>query len=228
MQLNRREFHRLILASLTLAAPGLHADPGLADPGLIEGRDWAPVTPPQVGAKPDQIEVLEFFSYGCPHCRDLNPLVKRWAAGLGPEVHFRRVPVSFGRAAWANLTRLYYALEVLDELERLDQGVFDALHGQRKSLFTEQAITTWVAEQGVDPARFAEAFRSFEVEVSFTRAEALTRAYRVDGVPLLTVAGRYKVLSEGARTQADVLAIADRLIARTRDEQQTRTENAKG
>ena len=65
------------------------------------GKDYVPVQPAQPGDTPGKIEVLEFFSYGCPHCNDFNPLIHAWAAKLPADVVFRKVPITFGRAAWA-------------------------------------------------------------------------------------------------------------------------------
>jgi thiol:disulfide interchange protein DsbA len=204
----RRQFHRFLLA--TLAATAL--------PARAAGPAWLPITPPQPGDSPGKIEVLEFFSFGCPHCRDFNPLVSRWAEKLPKDVEFKRVPVTFGRAAWGNLARLFYALEGIGELKRLDEAVFAAIHDRRVNLYTEAATLDWVRQQGVDAGRFSDAFRSFSTETRVARAEQLSRAYKVDSVPLLTVAGRYRVVSQAAHGQAGLLAVADELIQRVRKE----------
>jgi thiol:disulfide interchange protein DsbA len=205
---SRRQFHRFLLAALASTALPLRA----------AGPDWLPITPPQAGDSPGKIEVLEFFSWGCPHCRDFNPLVTRWAQALPKDVVFKRVPVSFGRAAWGNLARLFYALEGIGELERLDEAVFAAIQDRRVNLYTEAAALAWVRQQGVDAGRFSDAFKSFSTETRVARAEQLSRAYKVDSVPLLTVAGRYRVVSQAARGQAGVLQVADELIERVRKE----------
>lgn len=205
---SRRQFHRFLLA--TLAATAL--------PARAAGPDWLPITPPQAGDSPGKIEVLEFFSWGCPHCRDFNPLVSRWAEKLPRDVVFKRVPVTFGRAAWSNLARMFYALEGIGELKRLDEAVFAAIHDRRVNLYTEAAALAWVQQQGVDARRFTDSFRSFSTETHVMRAEQLSRAYKVDSVPLLTVAGRYRVAGQAARGQAGLLAVADELIERVRKE----------
>ncbi len=205
---SRRQFHRFLLA--TLAATALPA--GAASP------EWLPITPPQFGDSPGKIEVLEFFSWGCSHCREFNPLVTRWEHALAKDVVFKRVPVSFGRAAWGNLARLFYALEGIGELARLDEAVFAAIHDQRANLYTEAAALAWVRQQGVDERRFSDAFKSFSTETRVARAEQLSRAYKVDSVPLLTVAGRYRVVGQAGRGHAGLLAVADALIERARKE----------
>jgi thiol:disulfide interchange protein DsbA len=211
MSLNRRHFNRLLLGALgaSLIRPGAAAD-------LVEGRDWRPLELPQPPSDPDKIEVLEFFSYGCPHCAHLNPSIKPWAAALPPDVSFRRIPVTFGRAAWASLARLYFALELTGDLERLDQAVFDAVTVQRKNLYTEKAILDWVEGQGVAVDAFKEAFNGFTVETQLKRSEVLVQRYRVDAVPRITVAGRYVVVGDGMKSYDDLLAIADQLIAKAR------------
>jgi thiol:disulfide interchange protein DsbA len=126
------------------------------------------------------------------------------------------MPVSFGRAAWANLARLYFTLALIGALERLDQAVFDAIHAQRTQLFTKDRILEWVARQGVDAEAFASTFDSFAVQARLGRSDQLVRAYQVDAVPLLTVDGRYAVLTEGIEDHADLFRIADGLIEQAR------------
>ncbi len=224
MPLSRRQFNRALVAGLVSAAwPPAHAAKSApakapAAPAIVleEGVNWSAIVPALPGDSPGKIEVLEFFSYGCPHCNDFNPLVSRWAAKLPKDVAFHRVPITFGRAAWSNLSRLYYALEATGELARLDQAVFDAIHGQHKNLFTEKAALDWLASQKVDSAKFRDVFHSFAVETRLARAEQLAKLYKVEGVPQLTVAGRYAVLGQSAKSQPELLAIADALIVKAR------------
>jgi protein dithiol oxidoreductase (disulfide-forming) len=215
MPLTRRRFHRLLLGTL-----GAALVPTLAAADLLEGRDWRPLTPPRPGAVPGKIEVLEFFSYGCPHCADLNPLITPWAGLLPGDVAFRRVPVSFGRAAWANLARLYFALELTGDLGRLDEAVFNAVARERRNLYTDKSILAWLQDRGLDTTAFAAMFRSFAVETQVAQSDALVRDFKVDAVPTIVVDGRYVVLAREAKGFPDTLAIADGLIAMARRQAQ--------
>lgn len=202
------------LAGIVLA---LAATTALAQAQLVPGRDFAPIDPAQPTDTPAKIEVLEFFSYGCPHCKDLNPALGKWVARQPADVVVRRVPVSFGRPQWANLSKLYYALEATGDLARLDEAVFAALHEKGLRLYDERSINEWVAAQGVDMKKFADAFGSFGVASKVRRADQMVQTYRIDGVPALTVEGKYRVLVQSNSHDA-LLAQTDRIIAKARSE----------
>lgn len=214
MSLTRRRFTQGLVGALAAGIIPLRH----ASANLVEGRDWRPISPQQPRTNPDKIDVIEFFSYGCPHCMDLNPSIKAWAAGLPEDVSFRRIPVSFGRSAWANLARLFFALEYSGDLERLDQAVFEALHQGRVRLYTEKAIFDWLEDKGVDTEAFASLFHSFAVETQLKRGEALVERYRVDAVPMITVDGRYVVVGREAKGFPELLAIADDVILMARNQ----------
>ncbi|MGF1643675.1 MAG: thiol:disulfide interchange protein DsbA/DsbL [Thiotrichales bacterium] len=215
MTLSRRDFHRIVLATL-----GAFALPAQANVPVL-GSDFELVQPPQTSAEGDVIEVLEFFSYGCPHCMEFHPIVMDWATRLPKDVSFKRVPVSFNRAAWANLARLYYALQATGDLARLDEDVFRALHHERVKLFTQPAIVAWVKKNGVDEKRFVNAFESLGATSRLKRDEQRVVEYNVQSVPLLTIDGRYSVVAKNAKTFRDHLAIADALLEQARAERKS-------
>jgi thiol:disulfide interchange protein DsbA len=218
MDVSRRHFHLCLLGACTASLLPATLFAESAAGALREGHEWRAITPPQPGEEAGRIEVLEFFSYGCSHCARINPLIKQWASGLPEDVSFRRVPVTFGRAAWEHLARLYYALEFSGALDRLDQNVFDAVIKQKTDLYREKKILAWVEQQGIDPDQFAKMFNGFAVETRVARATALTRHYQVDGVPMIAVDGRYAVLTSGAKEYSDLFKIAERLIDKARQE----------
>lgn len=199
----------------TLAALG--AALALAAPAMAQtaGKDYTPISPAQPTENPAKIEVLEFFSYGCPHCADLHPLFTAWSAKQAADVVVRKVPITFGRGAWANIAKLYYALEITGDLKRLESDIFRAIHGQRVNLFEERTLLEWVAKNGVDQKKFAETFNSFGVNSKVRRGDQIAQAYRIQGVPAIAVDGKYMV---GGQNFDEMLANADKLIAKVRNE----------
>jgi protein dithiol oxidoreductase (disulfide-forming) len=179
------------------------------------GKEYTPISPAQQTDEPAKIEVLEFFSYGCPHCSDFHQPLSAWVAKLPGDVVVKRVPVSFGRGAWANIAKLYYALEATGDLAKLDGEVFKAVHNDRINLFEEKNILEWVAKKGVDQKKFSETFNSFGVMSKVKRGDQLAQAYKISGVPSLAVDGKYMVAGKDFSEQ---LANADKLIAKARSE----------
>jgi len=185
---------------------------------LVVGRDYVPVAPVQTTDNPAKIEVIEFFSYGCPHCNEFHPAVSKWAAALPADVVFKRVPISFNRPQWASLSRLYYALEATGDLARLDGAVFNALHNNGAKLYDDKAIIDWVSTQGVDAKKFADAYSSFGVVSKAKRADQMAQAYRIQGVPALAVDGKYLVTGKETKGFGPLLALTDEVINKTRGE----------
>jgi protein dithiol oxidoreductase (disulfide-forming) len=186
-----------------------------AMPSFAQGAAFTPVSPAQPTEDAAKIEVLEFFSYGCPHCADFNPLLTAWAAKQPADVVVKKVPITFGRAAWANIAKLYYTLEITGDLHRLEADVFRAIHGERVNMFDEKTLTEWVVKKGVDAKKFGETFNSFGVMSKVKRGDQMAQAYKITGVPALAVDGKFLIGDMGFEEK---LAVADKLIAKARSE----------
>lgn len=213
--MQRRDFSRQLAGvGLGLAVAGRASAQGAP----VEGTHYvklstpAPVTLP---APDKKIEVVEFFSYACPHCSALEPLIEPWARKLPADVAFRQVPVGFS-PVYLVLQKTYYALEELGQLPNLHRKIFAAIHQQSKRLGTEADITAFVVANGVDAAKFTEAYRGFGVNTKSSRAKQLSEAYKIDGVPALGIHGRYYTAASLAGTHERALAVADYLIQQAR------------
>lgn len=182
------------------------------------GRDYVAIVPAQTTDNPMKIEVVEFFSYGCPHCSDFHPTVSKWAAKLPADVAFRRVPVSFGRAQWASLSKLFYALEATGDLARLDGAVFHALHEKGLKLYDDKSIAEWVSAQGVDAKKFYDAYNAFGVVSKVKRGDQLAQGSKIQGVPALVIDGKYLMINDGIKDYADLVARTDKVIDKVRAE----------
>jgi len=180
---------------------------------LVEGRDYRTLDPPQRTLSPGKIEVIEFFSYGCPHCNQLQTLLASWVAKLPHDVAFRRVATGFGRTAWTNLAKAYYALDATGDLPKLDGELFHAIHQEHLPLFDQNSITQWVGQHGGDAAKFATAFASFGVNTRLNQSEQMVQAYKIEQIPTLAVDGRYVVIGESLQ---ETLAHANELIVKVR------------
>jgi protein dithiol oxidoreductase (disulfide-forming) len=199
---------------LTLAASPLRA---LAqDTVPAEGKEYRAVSPPLAPESKTKVEVIEFFSYACPHCYAFEPVIEPWIAKLPPVVTFTRVPVLFYES-WVPLARLYYTLDALGEVKRLHGTVFDAIHKEHQRLIDEAGIGAFLEKQGVPRKKFTDAWNSFSVQSRMPRVAQLLAAYNIDAVPEIAVDGRYVTSNTmvGGSHEA-VLPVVDYLIAQAR------------
>src|SRR5580693_3230460 len=192
------------LALLAIAAPA-HA-------GAIAGHDYLVLSVPQRQESLGKIEVIEFFSWGCPHCYEFYPKLSRWLSSLPKSTSFKRVPVGLGHPEWEALAKAYYALQSTGDVDRLDSQIFEDIHKNHVWLYDEQSITAWVGKHGVNVAKFTAAFRSFGVNTSEAQAEQKSVDYRIPGVPTLAIDGKYTVDGD----QEKMLATSSQLIAMER------------
>ena len=49
----------------------------------VENQDYKTLHPADPPAATEKVEVIEFFSYACPHCFAMQPHVEKWAASHG-------------------------------------------------------------------------------------------------------------------------------------------------
>ena len=211
MRKHLRTWLSALLAGLCLLALPAQAQ-------LVAGRDYSVVEPAQPTDDPGRIEVVEFFSYACPHCSDLNPLVRKWAAKLPADVAFKRVPVSFNSPFYQLMAKLFYTLDAIGEMERLDAAAFDAIHVKGLKLIDEKSVQEWAVSQGVDAKKFSDAFKSFSTDSNVKRTDQLSRAAKIPGVPALVVDGRYLVVGKNVKNHDELLALTEKVIDKARTE----------
>ena len=176
------------------------------------GHDYSMVEPPQPTDVAGKVEVIEFFSFGCPHCNHLEPSLEAWTKRQPGNVVVHRIPVTFGRTEWVALAKLYFTLETMGEADRLTGKVFHAVHEERVNLGTTEGCADWAAKQGLDRAKFLDIFNSFAVQSKLQRANMRAATYAVDGVPTLIVDGHFRTSPAMAGGNESSLAVADELI----------------
>jgi thiol:disulfide interchange protein DsbA len=181
----------------------------------MEGDQYLRLKNPQPVETGNKIEVIEFFSYGCPHCAILEPILQNWIKTMPPDVQLRRVPVMY-QDRWIPLAKVYYTLQALGEEKRLSPEVFSALHQKGVSLWQDQTFFDWTASQGLDRREVADMYNSFAITNRVNRARAVSATYQVQSVPTFIVDGKfitYKVGSHQAMPR-----VLDALIAKARSE----------
>jgi thiol:disulfide interchange protein DsbA len=214
--MKRREFSSRLI-SLTAGASALvSATCALAQGEPVEGTSYVKLSQPIPMAAGGKIEVVEFFWYGCPHCSIFEPTLAAWQKKLPADVSFRRAPVVFRDEPFTTHQKLYYSLEAMDLVDAMQRKVFHAIQVDQAKLDKLPDILTFMAKNGVDTAKFTDAFNSFSVQTKARQAKQLAEAYRIDGVPTLGIHGRYYTSPSLAGSPEKALSVADYLIQRSR------------
>jgi thiol:disulfide interchange protein DsbA len=184
--------------------------PGGAGAQLVEGRDYIAVGPHSVEPG-GQIEVIEFFYYGCHTCYLLEPVLREWVGQHSTEIDFRLLP-ALGRSAWVPLSDLFFALDSLGVLPRLHDQVYVAIHEQDRRLSSRKEQILWASEQGLDPAEFEATLTSDATLIATQRARDATLAYGIRATPSIVVDGRFLTTGEMIGRASRVSYVLDGLL----------------
>ena len=159
--------------------------------------------------------VLEFFWYGCGHCYNFEPLLTQWKKALPEDVDFMPSPAMWNGPMGLH-AQAFYTAQALDVMESLHGALFVAMNVDKKRLGSEGEIGQIFQDNGVDAEAFSRTFRSFGVSSQVKQADARARSARITGTPEMVVAGKYRVSTRKAGSQAAMLKIADFLIEKER------------
>ena len=180
-----------------------------------EGVHFTRLEVPVETGNPDAVEVTEYFSYGCPHCYQFEPWVRKWTSELPEDVVFNRSP-----AIWKDYeiyAKTYYTALALGVLDKIHTPLFQALHSEGRHIFDLKSMALFVSEQGVDMERFVKTFTdSFGVKAMYQQAIARQRIYRAAGVPAIIVNGKYRIEAGIAVGTEEMLHVASYLVERER------------
>jgi len=182
-----------------------------------QGVNYMPLVPAQpTSVSPGQVEAVEVFWYGCPHCFVLDPSIESWRkSGKAPYVQFIRVPAMWNDTLKLH-ARLFYAVEALGKLEELHPLIFREMHNNGNMLHTNDRILAFMKQHGVSAEEYQKAATSFAVESKLRRADELNRRYRVQGVPMMVINGKYTADVGSAGGNQQLLQLVDELAARER------------
>lgn len=181
----------------------------------VEGVHYIVLDEPVATRDNNKIEVVEMFSYGCPHCYEFEPLVKNWSKQQSSDIDFWSFP-----AVWNEPMKLFaqafYAADELNITDKIHFPLFTAVVIEQQSIRNENDMINFFAKHGVDEDAFIEAFNSMAVESQVKQAETRVREYKPAGAPEIVVNGKYRVDRMRAGGQEEMLAVVDFLVARER------------
>lgn len=183
-----------------------------------EGKNYFLIDPPQPTESAGKVEVLEVFSYGCPHCNEFQPIADNIKKSLPAGATFRYLPAGFGRDAWVTFARGYYAAEALGILDKTHAALFKAVYVDKKvnglSPTLESIGDLYSAAAGVKADDVVATAGSFAVNTRLKRADAYIKATGVDGTPTLIINGKYRLDTRSAGSYPALQELVKYLVAK--------------
>lgn len=184
------------------------------------GVNYRPLSPAQpTDAPPGEVEVIEVFWYGCPHCYALEPYLENWLKSKPAYIDFVRVPVMWAEPHRMH-ARLFYTLQALGKADQLNAKVFDEIHQKGDELYVANNPQATLAEQvrfaeanGISAAAFTNAYNSFGVQADLQKADQLDRRYQIDSVPTIIIDGKYETDVGQAGSEEKLIELIDDLAA---------------
>ena len=167
--------------------------------------------PAPTTADAGQVEVCEFFMFGCIHCFAFEPVLTSWVESRADSIDFVRVPVMFNDVARLH-AQAYYTAEALGVVDVIVGPFYAEIHERGQMLTSVDEIRKLFASYGVNGALFDATFDSEEVRGDLRRAEELNRLYEINATPTIGVAGKYRTSASMAGSNEALFEVVDALV----------------
>lgn len=192
---------------------GTYVSTGLSDTEISDDSDFREVERPRPRRSGEPIEVIEFFSYTCIHCKTFDPVIEDWAEDQASEVNFSRSPAMYSPIQ-TMLGRTYLTLAAEDALEQNHNRIFRAIHDSSRQFLTPEMVADYVNGRGISAEDFLKAFNSPQMRRATADADRMVRDFQINATPSLLVGGQYVVTMAGGQNRA--LEVAEYLIDKIR------------
>lgn len=171
---------------------------------LIENRDYFVLPDDETIYinEQDEIEVLQFISYGCFYCYLLEPEIEKWNQQRPDGVVFKRVSIPL-KESWMGYSRIFYALEMISPqaLEQMTPLIFISIHEQQLNL---DELLDLVVENGINREALLQYYLSQEVSLRVKQSFILAQQYSLRFVPSIYVNNHYRLILNTDHQYQDV------------------------
>lgn len=179
------------------------------------GKNYFLIEPAQATTTGDKIEVVEVFSYACPHCNEVTPMVQGMVERLPANAQFVLLPAQFGFSSYETFAKGFYTAQALGLVDKTHEELFRTIYVDKKIDIrspTFASLADFYAKYGVSAEDFIATSSSFAVKAKLKRNEELIKAYGVDGTPTFVVNGKYRITAASSDGYKNVEPIVHYLI----------------
>lgn len=211
---------RHVLLALSFLLPVAAVAQPMA-PGMRPGIDFEVLETPQptLAVAKGKIEVVEVFSYACPHCAHFQPYVSNWKKKLPSDVNFIYMHAA-GGGAWERFARGFYAAEERKLLARTHEAMFKSIFEQSKLApnASLDEIADFYVGFGVNKQSFLDAMTSKSINEKVEKATQFSIRTGANSTPTMVINGKYRITATRDRGLEGMLKTVDFIIAKERAE----------
>ena len=162
-----------------------------------EGVDYAviPQAINKVKTKPSKtVNVKEFFSFTCIHCKDVEPLIEAFVSSR-KVVELEKIQAVWGDDLnMRSFAKLNATIQIM-KLNRLYIPAFDAVFS-RQNINDPEILKTFLKSNGLNNdqiGKFMNMYNSFDVSIIVAKYKTMTEdpKYNITGTPTFIVADKY-------------------------------------
>ena len=145
-----------------------------------------------------QPEIVEFFSFWCPHCYNFEPLVEQIKKKMDRDTTFKKVHVNFmgftSPDVQDDATRAMLVARSLKKETALNQAVFESIHKLRSPVTNLNDLRNIFIVNGIEPETFDKMVSSFGVSNMLKMNNKVIEKFRkhLSGVPNFIVNGKFQ------------------------------------
>ena len=176
-----------------------------------EGKNYQLIKPALETHSGDKVEVVEVFSYACPHCAHFQPYAEKIKAELPDSATYVYKPAVFFKQ-WEPYARGFLAAKAMGVASEGHQALFDALHRDRKPIRTLEDLGHFYAQYGVDPGEFVSTAESFVIGNQLQQDVAWERKAGVMGTPTIIIDGKYRFSADTAGGNEEMVRLTEWLV----------------
>lgn len=163
--------------------------------------------------KPNKVVVYDFFGYLCGHCKNFEPIMKKWIEKQPDYVEVVTVAVNF-QQGWDVLQTGYLTAQLMGIEKQNHHKLFGAIHNERKRFRNIEDLAKWYADHSdVSKEQFISTAKSFVLDSKLREASKMTKQMEVTSTPTIIINGKFKPYGKLAN-RTDLLQRMDMLIAK--------------
>ncbi|MCJ8294745.1 MAG: thiol:disulfide interchange protein DsbA/DsbL [Colwellia sp.] len=203
---NNTNFIAVVMSAVVTFS--LLASPSLSAADFVKGTHYKELSTPINDHLNSGQEVREFFSFYCPGCYRIEPIITALKTKIPADVTFIKNHIDGmpGRdvAIEQGLSKALLTARLLKIEDKITAAIFKYIQVNKATFSNDKDIKNIFLLQGIDGQRFDEVFNSFSVKTGVKKMNKATEVLRKQGitsVPTAIVNGKYKVETGAIESQ---------------------------